>query len=142
MSATPFSYSLTIREAHLDTFGHVNNATYLSLFEEARWELVTQRGYGLDQVRSRQHGPIILDVHLEFRKELKLREKVLITTKLLHYEKRVGQLYQEIVAESSPDLVFAKATFTFGLFDLKARRLIPPTDAWLYAIGAKDSLLK
>ncbi|MCB0386228.1 MAG: acyl-CoA thioesterase, partial [Bdellovibrionales bacterium] len=90
MSLAQFSYPLTVREAHLDTFGHVNNATYLALFEEARWELVTQRDYGLDQVRNRQQGPIILDVHVEFRKEMKLREQVLITTTLLHYEKKVG----------------------------------------------------
>ena len=32
-----FSYKVKIRESHLDTLGHVNNAVYLVLFEEARW---------------------------------------------------------------------------------------------------------
>ena len=30
------TYKLRIIETHLDMFGHVNNATYLQIFEEAR----------------------------------------------------------------------------------------------------------
>lgn len=30
-------YPVVIREHHLDTFGHVNNAAYLDILEEARW---------------------------------------------------------------------------------------------------------
>ncbi len=30
-------YHLLILEKHLDTFGHVNNASYLEILEEARW---------------------------------------------------------------------------------------------------------
>ena len=45
-----FSYELLIREQHLDSYGHVNNATYVSLFEEARWELITRKGYGYQHV--------------------------------------------------------------------------------------------
>ena len=40
-------YQLVIREQHLDTFGHVNNAKYLEILEEARWDLITGNGYGL-----------------------------------------------------------------------------------------------
>ena len=42
-----FVYYLIIRESHLDTFGHLNNATYLQLFEEARWDYITNRGFGV-----------------------------------------------------------------------------------------------
>jgi acyl-CoA thioester hydrolase len=41
------TYPLTIKETYLDTFGHVNNAMYLALLEEARWDLITTNGYGL-----------------------------------------------------------------------------------------------
>ena len=36
MNNTIYEYDKTILEQHLDTFGHVNNAVYLSLYEEAR----------------------------------------------------------------------------------------------------------
>ena len=30
-----FEFEVLIREHHLDSYGHVNNATYLALYEEA-----------------------------------------------------------------------------------------------------------
>ena len=41
-----------ISEAHLDSFGHVNNARYFELLEQARWDLITERGFGIDTIRS------------------------------------------------------------------------------------------
>jgi acyl-CoA thioester hydrolase len=129
----PSLYRLTIRESHLDTMGHVNNATYLALFEEARWELITKNGYGLKQVQQIQQGPVILDVQLIFLKELKLREEITISTELIKYPQKIGQLKQVMIKENSD--VASEATFSFGLFDLKTRRLIEPTAEWKKAIG-------
>ena len=53
---------IELRFADIDAFGHVNNAVYLTLFEEARWEFVTNRGYGLKQIQEKQQGPVILAV--------------------------------------------------------------------------------
>ena len=36
-----FIYHTQIKEKDLDTLGHVNNAKYLELFEEARWDFIT-----------------------------------------------------------------------------------------------------
>jgi acyl-CoA thioester hydrolase len=65
-------------ESHIDTFGHVNNAAYLEILEEARWDLITRNGYGLDEVQRRRIGPIVLDVHLRFVRELRNRQAVII----------------------------------------------------------------
>ena len=45
-----FEQSIVIREEHLDTFGHVNNARYLEIFEQARWDFITDNGFGLDYI--------------------------------------------------------------------------------------------
>ena len=42
-----FSHQVKIKEAHLDTLGHVNNAVYLVLFEEARWAYLEEKKYSL-----------------------------------------------------------------------------------------------
>lgn len=128
-----FSYQVLIREAHLDTFGHVNNAVYLSLYEEARWDLITSRGFGLKEVQQRKQGPVILDVNLKFMRELKLREKITITTEMVDYQGKIGHLKQQIIKENGE--VASEAIFGFGFFDLVARKLIPPTPEWNYAIG-------
>lgn len=128
-----FEYSLLIRESHLDTFGHVNNAKYLEILEEARWELITQNGFGLKDVAKKGMGPVILEVRLSFDKELKLRQRVRITTQCIGYNRKVGEFEQQILNENNE--ICACAIFAFGLFDTRERKLIEPTPEWLHAIG-------
>lgn len=128
-----YSYPLIIREFHLDTFGHVNNATYLSLFEEARWEIVTSQGYGLDKIKEVQQGPVILEIQIKFLKELRLRTQTTIKTQILSYTDKISKLKQWI--EDSSGKIYVEADFTIGLFDLKTRKLVAPTPAWLTALG-------
>ena len=87
---TIFEYPLTILETHLDTFGHVNNAVYLQIFEEARWELITQNGYGLDKIKETGLGPTILEIKIRYSRELKPRTKIIIKTQLASYNGRIG----------------------------------------------------
>ncbi len=72
------SYQVTIHEAHLDTFGHVNNAKYLELYEQARWDLITNNGYGLDEIKKLKIGPVVLEVNLNFKREITNREVITI----------------------------------------------------------------
>jgi acyl-CoA thioester hydrolase len=133
MLGSVHEYPVLIREQHLDTFGHVNNATYLQLFEEARWDLVTRNGYGLDEVVRRRMGPIILEASLKFQRELRNRQAVVIRSWTDSYVGKVARFTQQMVDEQGR--VCCDGTFVFGLFDLTARKLIPPTPDWLRAVG-------
>lgn len=128
-----YDYKLLIREFHLDTFGHVNNATYLAIYEEARWDLITKNGYGLKEIQKSGKSPIIMEVNLKFQKEIRLRETITVKTELIKYEGKVGILKQTMVKESGDQA--SEALFTFGLFDLATRKLIEPTPEWNRAIG-------
>lgn len=124
-----FNYELVIKEHHLDSYQHVNNATYLSLYEEARWEVCTQRGFGYKHFHSTGQGPVILAVDLKFLKELSLRETITITFEILSYEKNLFKLKQQIL--KSDGRVASEAIFTGAFFDMKARKIIPPSAEWL-----------
>ena len=126
-------YPLLILEAHLDSFGHVNNGTYLQLFEEARWDFITHRGYGLKRVHETGLSPVMLEIHLKFRNEIQLREKVIIQTNFIKTRSKIGVFQQEIINEGGKQC--CSAEFTFGIFDLKARKLVAPNEEWLYALG-------
>ena len=126
--------TLMIREEHLDTFGHVNNATFLTLYEGARWDWVTRNGYGLQTVREKQVGPTILEVNVKFMKELRLREEIRIYSRLLSYERKIGQL-EQLIVRGEENTICSKALFTIGLFDLKQRSLIVPSAEWLSALS-------
>ena len=71
-------YQVNIHEGHLDTFGHVNNAKYLELYEQARWDLITHNGYGLDQIKTLKIGPVVLEIDLTFKREITNREVITI----------------------------------------------------------------
>ena len=134
--ATPHEKNFVISEAHLDSFGHLNNARYLELFEQARWDLITERGFGIDMIRQTKSGPTILQLEVRFMRELSAREAVVIRTEMLSYERKIGKLRQQIIKADGD--VACEAVFTIGLFDLERRKLIEPTPAWLHAIGMTD----
>ena len=135
---TPHRYSLQIIERHLDTFGHVNNATYLELLEEARWDWITQNGYGIERVQSERKGPTILEVRLAFKRELRNRERIEIVTWTQEYSSKVGTVIQQILNATGE--LCCEAHLLCGLFDLERRRLIAPTPEWRVAVGLpKDS---
>jgi acyl-CoA thioester hydrolase len=133
-----FAYDKTIiiSEAHLDSFGHVNNARYFELLEQARWDLITERGFGIETIRKTRTGPTILEINVRFLRELKPRDVVVIRTDLISYERKIGKLRQQMLKD---DTLACEAIFTIGLFDLEKRRLIEPTPAWAYAVGLESS---
>lgn len=130
-------YSMQIKEFHLDTFGHVNNATYLQIFEEARWDLITQNGFGLKQIVEKKVGPTILEINLRFMRELKNREKIKIQTRMLDYKGKIGTLEQKIINEKNEECTVIQ--MKIGLFDVRERKLISPTPEWAKAIGMEQA---
>ena len=110
-------YKITILEKHLDTFGHVNNATYLEMYEEARWDLIENNGYGYNHIQEIKKGPVILDLQLKFKKELKNREKITITTTFKGMKNsKVMQLYQQMLTEDGT--VASELSLSVGLLDM------------------------
>lgn len=128
-----FFHETVVQETHLDVFGHMNNARYLELFEEARWDIITTNGFGLAKIKETGQGPVILEVNLKFIKELYARTKIKISVECTEYSGKVGKLKQQMLNEKNE--VCAELIVVFGLFDLKARKLIPATDDWKKAIG-------
>lgn len=129
-------YRLQILEQHLDTFGHVNNATYLQLFEQARWDWITQNGYGIERVQAERKGPTILEINITFKRELRNRQTIEIVSWMESYPSRIGTCIQQMLDDEGK--VCCEARFVIGLFDLVERKLIKPTPAWRVAVGLPE----
>lgn len=131
--STEFSYELMINESHLDSFGHVNNATYLELYEEARWDFITAGNFGLERIQKDGIGPVILEINVKFKKELVNREKITIKTQYGGMKnKLIMELTQQMIKIDSQ--IASEAVLAIGLFDLRERKLITPTTDWMNAI--------
>ena len=127
------AFETTIKETQVDILGHLNNAVYLELFEIARWDIIHSRGYGLKKMIELQQGPVLLEINLKFMKEVLARDVVTIKSDLVKYEGKIGEIHQKMFKANGDQA--AELRVTFGLFDMKIRRLIDPTDAWKTALS-------
>lgn len=126
-------YQVAIIEGHLDTFGHVNNARYLDLYEEARWDLISNNGYGLARIQELKQGPVVLELNLVFKREITNREVITIETEPVELDHPlVMQLKQRMIKADGS--VASTLDLKVGLMDMNKRKLIGPTPEWLEAI--------
>jgi len=126
-------YKISIKASHLDTFGHVNNAKYLEILEEARWDLIESRGYGMETIKKLGQGPTILEINIIYKKELKYKDIIEIHT-TSEKKSRVLSTITHKMYNSANELC-CEANYLIGLFDTKLRKLIPPTEEWLKVIN-------
>ena len=133
MANRVFEQTMLIREEHLDTFGHVNNARYLEIFEQARWDLITDNGFGLDYIKASGTGPVVLELTLRFMREIKNRQRILIRSYLDSYEGKIGRMTQELSDESGQ--VCCEGKFVIAQWDTSTRKIILPTPEWRRAVG-------
>lgn len=123
----------------MDSFGHVNNAIYVQLYEEARWDFITKNGFGLDVIQRDQVGPVLLDLQVKFKREIKNREVIKITSQAIEVmNSKMLVLGQKMV--KSDGKIASEALFTVGFFDMKERKLIHASAEWLKAVGIKELL--
>ena len=133
MVGRKFVYETVVRETQLDSFGHLNHAHYLGMFEDARWELITGNGYGLEKIRQTRLGPTILEARIRYKRELRARQKIRIETQCVSYERKIGRLVQKMINAEGEECCVAE--FVIGLFDVDARKLVLPTADWKKAVG-------
>lgn len=132
-----FNYEFEVLGTHLDVFGHVNNAVYLQLYEMARWDFIEKNGFGLERIKELKKGPVILDMTISFRAELKNRDIIRIESWSCGMKnKYVMKLAQRMV--KSDGMEASTLDLSVGLFDLETRKLILPTEEWFKAIGERE----
>lgn len=126
--------NLIVSEAWLDSFGHVNNARYLELYEQARWNWLIDGGIDIQTIKSTGIGPVILEINLRFRKELLARQEIQIRSWCASYRKKILVIRQEMWIQASEEIA-SEITLTAGLMDLNQRKLIEPPPHWQQAMG-------
>ena len=128
-----FHYGFTVDHNLLDEYGHVNNARYLDLYEQARWDILDKSGYGPEMVKKSRKGPVILEVNVRFKRELLPGQKIRIETTSRMKNDRIFYFDQVMINEEGKET--SQAVFTCALFDLERRKMIKPDEGWLKAFG-------
>lgn len=130
-------YNLIIRERHLDLLGHVNHAEYLVLYEEARWDWITPAGLGLAYVQKTRLGPVIIELTIEYKSELRLLDEVKILSRARRLNSKISEITQSMWVG---DQKCSQIVLKFGLMDLSLRKLVYPPPEWEVFFGTKSPL--
>ena len=71
---------LTVRGYELDSYGHVNNAVYLQYYEQARWEMMQDRGV-LEELRKSNVLLVVVESLVRYMRELSLFDELVVESK-------------------------------------------------------------
>jgi acyl-CoA thioester hydrolase len=89
-------YRSVVMPAHCDHYGHMNVRHYAAFFDEAGWHILGRCGVSLTDLRARGLGSVVATLTIEFHRELKAGQLVVITgmvtrvgSKSLAYEMRL-----------------------------------------------------
>ncbi len=128
-----FEFIFNVTDDLLDGYHHVNNARYLDLYENARWDILEKSGLGRNMVSKNKIGPVIIEVTVRFSRELLPGEEIKIITTSRRKNELVFYFDQQMI--NSKGEVASKAVFTTALFDLEKRKMVKADDIWLKAMG-------
>ncbi len=71
---TPFVCEFRARWADMDFNQHMRNAAFLGCAEETRMRYLDANGWSMEQFMKARLGPVVLEDHLVYKKELRLLE--------------------------------------------------------------------
>jgi acyl-CoA thioester hydrolase len=109
----------------------------MHLFEEARWAMLESVGFSKKKVEESGFGPVLVEAHLYYKRELEAETQLEIETQIMDGERRLFKITQWLRDDAGT--VCAEADFKLGYFDLKTRRLISPPPEWASAFGKLGS---
>jgi len=115
---------IKIRGYHEDRFGHVNNARYLELLEEARWADFEARG--VDGGFLEAHGlfPVVVRLSISYRRPASAGDTVNVSVEVKRAGRRKVVLGQQVRLDGS-DLLCAEAEIEVVFLDEKTGRPVP-----------------
>ena len=128
-----------MRSFELDALGHVNQAVYHQYAELARQAAVEEAGGTFDGLLEAGIAPVLLESHINFRRELRARDVVEVscdtkfgTGKTFRMDELITKLDGTLAAEIS---------CTLGMMDLRARKLVADPRAALESLGVDVRVL-
>lgn len=132
----PYRYSTTIAPKQIDVLGHLNNAAYLAIFEAARWDVLRETGVAWDTLVALGVSPVILEINLKFRREVRDGESLIIESTFTRTGPRRFVAHQRMLDEAGKLRASADLVGTF--FDVVNRRIVDAPDALLLALGLTE----
>jgi YbgC/YbaW family acyl-CoA thioester hydrolase len=129
-----------VRSYELDSFGHANHAVFLNYLEAARFEALAGAGFPYDEIRGRGWGIYVVRIEVDYLKEARLGDRLLVRTWAEEYRRTSMVLAQQIVRASDETVEVARARVTAVWVDQDGRPMRVPPDVRLALGGDADGV--
>jgi YbgC/YbaW family acyl-CoA thioester hydrolase len=117
---------LTVYPDECDAFGHLNQASFLSLFERARWEMLA-RGPGMDVFSRQDAWPAVRRTVIDYHAPAFPGDVLRFAQALTHHG-RTSFTMRQTARRTSDDRLIATAEFVFVCIDRNGRPTPVPKD--------------
>ena len=118
---------INIRFRDIDAMGHVNNAVYLTYFEEARIAMFK------DMIKTewnwKKYGVLLVKNEVEYLKPILSRDEVFITTRI----EKIGTKSFDVgyvFADAQNSIIYTKGKSVLVCFDYEKQETINFPDEW------------
>lgn len=139
MSDFRFFHPIEIRYGDLDPQGVVNNAKYLTYFEQARVQYFVHLGLFHPEQSFLEIGVIVADVHVAYQAPLVWGAPVKIGVRTAKFGTKSSTLEQAVV-HAETGKVFATGETVVVAYDYRKNTSIPVPEAWRKAVEVFDEM--
>jgi acyl-CoA thioester hydrolase len=134
-----FYHPIEVRYADLDAQGHLNNARYLTFFEQARIQYFRHLGLFSAQGSFMDFGIILADVHIAFRAPVLWGMDIRVGVKTLKLGNKSMTVSQCL--RNGPDgALMAEGQVVMVAYDYRSGATIPIPETWRETIARFDTL--
>lgn len=121
-----FKTDIKIRGYHMDVFGHMNNARYLELMEETRWQYIDKTNF-TQLLKANNWGFAVVNINIDYKRPAFTGDTITFTVDV----KRMGNssmTVEQKMTLKDTDIVVANAEVTFVVLNLTNNKPVRITE--------------
>jgi acyl-CoA thioester hydrolase len=139
MSDFRFYHPVEVRYGDLDPQGHVNNAKYLTYFEQARVAYWIEMGFFSKDQSFMELGVILADVHITYFEPVYFGQRVKVGVHVIRLGNKSMTWEQNVLdVESGKEL--ARGEVVIVAYDYRQEKTIPIPNEWREKITEFEGL--
>ena len=141
MDEIRFHHRMEVRYADLDAQGHLNNAKYLTYFEQARIRYFEELGLLRKDQSFMDMGTIVADIHIKYLAPVLLGAPIQVGVRT----EAIGNksiIVRETIEDARTGQLYADGTIVLVAYDYRVHKTMPVPDEWRQRLlgyeGIKD----
>lgn len=139
MSQFRFFHPIEVRYGDLDPQGHVNNAKFLTYFEQARVAYWIDKGFFSKDQSFMELGVILADVHITYLEPVYFGQKIKVGVHIARLGNKSMTWEQNVIDEETGEEL-ARGEIVVVAYDYKQEQTIPIPQEWREKIAAFEDL--